>query len=105
FRARFGLLVAMFAIGAKPTGSSDPFALRRAALGVVSTLRVHPHLAELSIEFGVGVAAARLEEQGIEVSTEARAAVVEFVTGRFEQQLRDEGVSAEDVAVISPLAN
>nr|WP_305071540.1 glycine--tRNA ligase [Pseudactinotalea sp. HY158] len=102
---RFDLLVAMFAIGAKPTGSSDPFALRRAALGVVSVLRMHPALEELGIEFGVGIAAARLEEQGIEVSPEARAAVVEFVTGRFEQQLRDEGVSAEHVAVITPMTN
>ncbi|MFD0867458.1 glycine--tRNA ligase subunit beta, partial [Tessaracoccus lubricantis] len=32
---RFDLLAAMFALGAKPTGSSDPFGLRRAALGVV----------------------------------------------------------------------
>ena len=28
-------LVAFFAIGEKPTGSRDPFALRRAALGVI----------------------------------------------------------------------
>ena len=29
----------MFALGAKPTGSSDPYGLRRAALGVVRILR------------------------------------------------------------------
>ena len=28
-------LVGFFAIGEKPTGSRDPFALRRAALGVI----------------------------------------------------------------------
>jgi glycyl-tRNA synthetase beta chain len=31
-------LVSMFAIGEKPTGSKDPFALRRAALGVLRTI-------------------------------------------------------------------
>ena len=28
-------LISMFAIGEKPTGSKDPFALRRAALGII----------------------------------------------------------------------
>jgi glycyl-tRNA synthetase beta chain len=32
-------LVSFFAMGERPTGSSDPFALRRAALGVIRTLR------------------------------------------------------------------
>ena len=31
-------LISMFAIGEKPTGSKDPFALRRAALGVIRTI-------------------------------------------------------------------
>ena len=31
-------LVACFAVGAIPTGSSDPFALRRAALGIVKII-------------------------------------------------------------------
>ena len=32
-------LVGIFAVGKKPTGSKDPFALRRAALGVISILK------------------------------------------------------------------
>jgi len=32
-------LISMFAIGEKPTGSKDPFALRRAALGVIRIVR------------------------------------------------------------------
>lgn len=35
---RIDTLTAFWAIGKKPTGSSDPFALRRAALGVISIL-------------------------------------------------------------------
>lgn len=34
-------LTGFFAIGEKPTGSGDPYALRRAALGVLRILRIH----------------------------------------------------------------
>ena len=36
---KLDLLASFFAVGEKPTGSGDPFALRRAALGVVRILR------------------------------------------------------------------
>lgn len=41
-------LVGFFAIDEKPTGSKDPFALRRAALGVLRILRQHKVRASLS---------------------------------------------------------
>lgn len=101
---RFDLLTAMFAIGAKPSGSSDPFALRRAALGLVSILREHPELRGIAIDTGLRAAATRLRAQGIEVSDESIASAKEFVVGRFEQQLRDEGVPVGLVAAVTPLA-
>ncbi len=100
---RFDLLMAMFAIGAKPTGSSDPFALRRAALGAATIMRAHPELDPLTVPVLTAAAAQRLRAQGIDVDGEAEAAVVEFVTGRFAQLLRDEGVSAEAVSVVEAL--
>jgi glycyl-tRNA synthetase beta chain len=36
-------LTGFFAIGEKPTGSGDPYALRRAALGVIRIVRVRSH--------------------------------------------------------------
>lgn len=102
---RFDLLMAMFAIGAKPTGSSDPFALRRAALGAVSILRHAPAVSSITISRGLAAAAERLGKQGITVSDESRAAAQEFVEGRFSQQLRDEGVAAELAAAVAPLAD
>src|SRR5699024_8271154 len=101
---RFDLLMAMFAVGAKPTGSSDPFALRRAALGAAMILRAHGELGALDIPAVTSAAAERLRAQGIEIPDDAEAAVVEFVTGRFAQLLRDEGVSAEAIAAVEPLA-
>ena len=101
---RFDLLAAMFALGAKPTGSSDPFALRRAGLGVVAILRAHEELSSVTIDAGLLAAAARLRIQGIEVSDESVSAASEFVVGRLKQQLRDEGVDAKLVDAVSPLA-
>nr|WP_212755977.1 glycine--tRNA ligase [Flexivirga aerilata] len=101
---RFDLLTAMFAIGAKPTGSSDPYALRRAALGLVSVLRSQPSFGKLTVDLGLSVAAQRLRKQGIDVSDESIASAKEFVIGRFEQALRDEGVSVDSIAAVAPLA-
>ena len=104
---RFDLLMAMFALGAKPTGSSDPYGLRRAALGVVRILREGVGggaLASLTLRDGLEAAAARLREQGVEASEEAIAAAAEFTIGRLEQMLRDEGVSAALVQVVLPSA-
>ena len=36
---KLDLLVGFFAIGERPTGSGDPYALRRAALGVIRIVR------------------------------------------------------------------
>ncbi|HMR49452.1 MAG TPA: glycine--tRNA ligase subunit beta [Arachnia sp.] len=104
---RFDLLAAMFALGAKPTGSSDPFGLRRAALGVVRILResAGTPLESLTIRAGLEDAVARLAEQGVDVAPDAVDAALEFTIGRFAQLLRDEGTSADLVAAILPAAD
>ncbi|NHN56675.1 glycine--tRNA ligase [Calidifontibacter sp. DB0510] len=101
---RFDLLASMFAIGAKPTGSSDPFALRRAALGVASILRSQESVAGVTVPAGLAAAGDRLRAQGVDVSDESLSAAAEFVASRFAQQLRDEGVSADLVSAVAPLA-
>ncbi len=101
---RFDLLVAMFALGAKPSGSSDPYGLRRAALGVVRILREDAALAEVSVRDGLTAAAEALRAQGVEVSKEAVDAAEEFTVGRFAQLMRDEGRSADLVAAVLPSA-
>lgn len=101
---RFDLLMAMFALGAKPSGSSDPYGLRRAALGVVRILREDAAFSGLSVRDGLIAAADALRAQGIEVSDEAIAAAEEFTIGRFAQLMRDEGRSAEVVQAVLPSA-
>ncbi|HQD21465.1 MAG TPA: glycine--tRNA ligase [Arachnia sp.] len=104
---RFDLLAAMFALGAKPTGSSDPYGLRRAALGVVRILResAGTPLESLTIRAGLEDAVARLAEQGVDVAPDAVDAALEFTVGRFAQLLRDEGTSADLVSAILPAAD
>lgn len=102
---RFDLLAAMFALGAKPSGSSDPYGLRRAALGVVRILRERGELRNLRVSDGLRIALDRLAEQGIHVADGALEAAVEFVTGRFAQLQRDEGASAEVVSAVAPSAD
>ncbi|WP_285498864.1 glycine--tRNA ligase [Actinokineospora sp. NBRC 105648] len=97
---RFDLLAGLFAVGAKPTGSSDPFGLRRAGAGVVAILRAHPSLRAITVPRGLAAAAERVRAQGIEVSDAVLAEVAEFVLRRYEQQLLDAGHPHEQVSAV-----
>lgn len=101
---RFDLLAGLFGIGAKPTGSSDPFALRRAAAGVVAILREHPSLRDITLPVGLRAAAAEIGAQGIDVPAESLDEVAEFTVRRYEQQLLDRGDDHYQVAAVLPLA-
>ncbi|WP_184676257.1 glycine--tRNA ligase [Saccharothrix violaceirubra] len=82
---RFDLLAGLFGIGANPTGSSDPFGLRRAALGAVSVLRAFPALREITLTRALTLAAANLDV------ADAVETAREFAVRRYEQQLLDAG--------------
>ncbi|GDY33822.1 glycine--tRNA ligase [Gandjariella thermophila] len=102
---RFDLLVGLFAVGASPTGSSDPFGLRRAALGLVSVLRTMPSLRPVTVSLGLRAAAEALAKQGIEVPAGAVAEAAEFVRRRYEQLVLDTGYDHRHVAAVLPLAD
>jgi len=83
---RIDSLVGLFAAGLVPTGAKDPFALRRAAIGVVEPLMQH----DLSFDLRRAVAlAAKL--QPIEVSDQVQAQVLEFINGRLNVLLKEAG--------------
>jgi glycyl-tRNA synthetase beta chain len=89
-------LVAFFAVGAVPTGSSDPFALRRAAQGVVKIIleRKLP----MSLSAAISAAARGLKEHGpkIEVTDAAQKQVLAFLLERAKFILREKGGFAYD---------
>jgi len=102
---RLDLLAGLFAVGANPTGSSDPFGLRRAALGVTAILRAWPDLEPVTLTAGLAAAAAQLRQQGAEVPESAMAQARDFAVRRLEQQLLDAGTDHRQVAAVLPLAD
>jgi glycyl-tRNA synthetase len=100
---RFDMLVGLFAVGAAPTGSSDPFGLRRAAAGVITILRAHPTLSDITTTRGLAAAAKQVRAQGIEVPEKTLEEVADFITRRYEQQLLDAGHDHRHVAAVLPL--
>jgi glycyl-tRNA synthetase len=85
---RLDLLAGLFAVGAEPTGSSDPFGLRRAALGLVNVLRAQPALAAITISRGLELAA---RHQPVPTPEGITGAAADFVIRRYERQLLDAG--------------
>lgn len=117
---RIDTLVGFFSIGERPTGSKDPFALRRAALGVIrlileNALRLelrdvfreahgnyllslmerklkHPSVGDAERELG-----SRFEgERADEVARELMA----FVADRLKVHLRDRGIRHDRIAAV-----
>ena len=92
-------IVGMFAIDEPPTGSKDPFALRRSAIGILNILRERLHC---GYEELVGPALDAYAEQGLAFDKDAVAqAVCAFIKGRMEQMARDEKIAPDTVAAVS----
>lgn len=83
----------LFAIGQPPTGSKDPFALRRAALGVLRIL-VEKSL-DLDLHNAIHEALAAYTEQGLKVPGDTSTQVFEFMLERFRAWYTGDGVSPE----------
>ncbi len=92
---RIDSLVGLFAAGLAPTGTKDPFALRRAAIGVVSPILEHDLDFDLS-EVLDDVA----KLQPVEVSDETKTKVLEFFEGRLRVLLREKGYAHDVVDAI-----
>ena len=100
-------LTSLFAIGVTPTGSADPFGLRREAAGVVAILVTAGSEVDRASRFELSVtqiARACLTAHGEQVNIERRDAdviteVLDFLGQRLEAYLRDdEGVRYDLVA-------
>jgi glycyl-tRNA synthetase beta chain len=80
-------LTGFWAIEEKPTGSKDPYALRRAALGVVRLVR------ENGLEIDVG----RLASGHLNISDDQWSDLAGFIQDRLKVTLRDEGIGHDVV--------
>lgn len=106
---RLDTLAGIFAVGLKPTGNKDPFALRRAALGLARTL-VEAGL-PLDLDALLAEAAALLPDSafgGGEGEGERRTALASEVRGFIIDRLRgyyaDQGLAAEAFEAVRAVA-
>ncbi|MEO5702165.1 MAG: glycine--tRNA ligase subunit beta [Casimicrobiaceae bacterium] len=90
------LLAGMFGIGALPTGDKDPFALRRAALGVLRI--VIEKALPLSLPTLVALAFRAFSEDP--AVKDATAELSAFLYERLRGYLRDQGYTANQVAAV-----
>ncbi|HET8995095.1 MAG TPA: glycine--tRNA ligase subunit beta, partial [Acetobacteraceae bacterium] len=89
-------LAGFFAIGEKPTGSGDPYALRRAALGVIRIIRengLRLKLLPLIEEAGRNV-----HRHGVEPATAQD--ILDFLAERLRVQLRGDGARHDVLAAV-----
>jgi glycyl-tRNA synthetase beta chain len=80
-------LVGFFAIGEKPTGSGDPYALRRAALGLI----------RIVLDGGYRISLSPL--------TRSAEGVLDFLADRLKVALRDKGVRHDLIDAVFSLAH
>ena len=89
----------IFAIDEPPTGSSDPYAVRRAAIGIIAMLRTLP---SVSLKSLISESLAAYAEQGLEFDREAVAQKVEqFFAGRLKSIAKDEGIRLDSIEAVS----
>ncbi|MGN0075358.1 MAG: glycine--tRNA ligase subunit beta [Parafannyhessea sp.] len=89
----------LFAIDEPPTGSSDPFAVRRSAIGIISMLRTMP---QVSLKKLISVALDAYAEQGLEFDkATVQHEVEKFFAGRLNTIARDEKISPDTIEAVS----
>ena len=100
---RLDTLTGIFTIGQKPTGNKDPFALRRAALGLIRILLE----GELDIELDrvLAITALSVQEQ-LPVSPPVLLELRQFILERMKHYLREQGfdTSLVNAALDAPLS-
>ena len=88
----------LFAVGQGPTGSSDPFALRRSAIGILAMLEDGLNVSLISaIDESLDI----FEKSGLDFDrTEARKEIVDFFVTRTKVMLRDRGCAADTIDAV-----
>jgi glycyl-tRNA synthetase beta chain len=89
----------LFSVNQGPTGSSDPFALRRSAIGIVAMLQSE----DVDVELlpAIEVSLESFVKQGIEFDfDEVRKQVVEFFVTRTKVMVRDAGSSPDAIDAV-----
>lgn len=92
-------ITAFFSVGVRPTGSADPFALRRAALGVVRIITENALRIELIPVLRVAAASVTAAAAG-DAPRELATEVLNFILDRLRVQLREGGARPDVVRAV-----
>jgi glycyl-tRNA synthetase beta chain len=93
---RLDSLVGIFGIGAIPTGDKDPFALRRAALGVLRMLMEKA----LPLDLMQLLELARAQFDPEQISASVAVDVFQFMQDRLRVYLKDQGRAPDQVEAV-----
>lgn len=92
-------LCGMFAIGQLPTGSSDPFALRRGAIGIISIMKEGLNF---SLVDAINYSLDLYENDGIKFDkNEAFESIIDFIITRTKVALKDDGLGHDSLEAVS----
>jgi glycyl-tRNA synthetase beta chain len=94
-------IVGCFAVGVIPTGSSDPYALRRAALGIVKIILERKLPLSLSLAVGAAAKALLAHKPKRAMSPEQETQVLEFLLDRAKFAFKErEGFAYDEVNAV-----
>lgn len=99
---RLDSIAGCFGIGQTPTGTADPFGLRRLSLGLLHIINA----------MGFSLSLAEFVDQALSLygdkltipKEEARRNVLEFIKGRFSNDLTSQGIPAEAVEAVTSIS-
>jgi len=89
-------IVGCFSVGVVPTGSSDPYALRRAALGIVKMILERKLPVSLSLAIGAAAKALLTNPPKKAITAEQEKQVLDFIHDRAKFVLREKSGYAYD---------
>jgi glycyl-tRNA synthetase beta chain len=93
-------IAGFFGVGLPPTGTADPFALRRQAIGIINIILSHGY--SLSLNFLIDEALTLLKDVLKKPTEEVKKDILEFFKGRLQNQLIAQGYAYDTVdAVLS----
>jgi glycyl-tRNA synthetase beta chain len=95
-------LAAFFAIDERPTGSKDPYALRRAALGVIRIILDNKLRLALVPLFGKALAALQPIVPGLDIG-KTTGLLIEFFADRLKVALRERGIRHDLISAVFAL--
>jgi glycyl-tRNA synthetase beta chain len=96
---RMDTLVGIFGIGQPPSGTKDPFALRRAALGILRILVEK----KLPLDLRALLAVSRSAYDNIEISDDVDQQLLQFFDARLQAWYQEQGFSPQVITAVTSL--